>query len=349
MDEPTPLTDSSLAYPDFALHWAKRLGAKRDSLVSLHGGINNHVFSCEIGTKASERFVIKGYAPKLGLTDRMKAEVEFLRYAEQVAPHYIPKLLAEDYDQRCVVLEFIDGQSYCPGISPPEQAIIQAGDFFRLLNADKLLAKKYIQQSAADGFLSLTEHLHHVQGRLNQLLTDHLPKHLGAVAHTLLQQIRRDFDEVADRTKKLIDKGEVQDHIDPDNCCVSPSDFGFHNAFQCASGVKFFDFEFAGWDDVAKTMVDFILQPRVPVAPLLANLFYRYGIQLPCKALTDRTLVLGPILRIKWLCIMLSVLHPDRLQQMRTVLQGTIHMDFINQRLDAAQAYTQKEFSFGLH
>jgi hypothetical protein len=113
--------------------------------------------------------------------------------------------------------------------------------------------------------------------------------------------------------------------------------------------VKFFDFEFAGWDDVAKTMVDFILQPRVPVAPLLANLFYRYGIQLPCKALTDRTQVLGPILRIKWLCIMLSVLQPDRLQQMRTVLKGTIHRDFINQRLDAAQAYTHKEFSFGLH
>ena len=40
---------------------------------------------------------------------------------------------------------------------------------------------------------------------------------------------------------------------------------GFHNAVvQCNSKVKFIDFEYAGWDDPAKTAADFIFQPQVP-------------------------------------------------------------------------------------
>ena len=38
---------------------------------------------------------------------------------------------------------------------------------------------------------------------------------------------------------------------------ISPSDFGFHNALRTNTGPVFFDFEFSGWDDPAKTIIDF--------------------------------------------------------------------------------------------
>ena len=348
MDESTRLAQVSIVYPDFALHWAKELGASVDSLTPLKGGINNQVFSCSVGADQSKRFVIKGYAPR-GSSDRMTAEVEFLRYAGLVSPNYVPSLLAEDVGRRCVVLEYLDGQPYVAGVSPSEQDVLQAGNFFSLLNADKLLAKKYVKQSAAEGFLSLSEHLENVSKRLNQLSTEHLPVGMRFNSKALVQKIFQQLDVVTNDTKTFIEKGLIQDQIRIDDCCVSPSDFGFHNAFRSADGVKFFDFEFAGWDDPAKLMVDFMLQPRMPVAPNLANTFFRSVTPFGSDKLMDRIVVLGPILRLKWLCIMLSVLRPDRLREMQVVAQGTMSENYIKQRLEEAQAYIQKEFSYGLY
>ena len=348
MDKPTRLDLASIVYPDFALYWAKQLEVSVDSLTPLHGGINNQVFSCGGGPKNSKRFVIKGYIPR-GLTDRMLAEVQFLRYALQVAPSYVPQLLSQDDERRCIVLEYLDGQTYTAGLRPSEEDVVEACNFFRLLNADQLLAKEYVKQSAAEGFLSLTEHLENVCGRLNQFSTEHLPIESRSQANLLVQKIFKEFDVLADQTKALIDKGQAQDTISSDDCYVSPSDFGFHNAMRCANGVKFFDFEFAGWDDPAKTALDFMLQPRVPVKSSLAHLFSQSFLPFGSEQLRIRTNILGPILRLKWLCIMLSVLRPDRLLQMKAVTEDFVSEDFIKQRLEEAKAYIDKEFSYGLY
>src|SRR5207244_11655608 len=48
--------------------------------------------------------------------------------------------------------------------------------------------------------------------------------------------------------------------------CLSPSDFGFHNALLADDGrLRFLDFEYAGWDDPAKLVCDFFCQPACPV------------------------------------------------------------------------------------
>ena len=54
--------------------------------------------------------------------------------------------------------------------------------------------------------------------------------------------------------------------LSPDDCCLSPSDFGFHNALVDDDGqVTFLDFEYAGRDDPAKLVSDFFCQPEIPV------------------------------------------------------------------------------------
>lgn len=349
MEEPTSFTKTSLIYPDFALDWAKRLGANLDSLSPLHGGINNYVFSCEVGIKKSKRFVIKGYAPKNGLTDRMRAEVEFLRYAKQVAPGFVPELLDVDCERRCVVLEYVDGENFTKGESPTEQEVTQAANFFTHLNSNRLLARELVNQQAAEGFLSLSEHLNNVRGRLNFLSTEHLPNKIKTKANTLIQEIYQNFYDLEIKTKNLIDKGHVEDWINSNECCVSPSDFGFHNAIRFVGGVKFIDFEFSGWDDPAKTLLDFLLQPRIQVPHSLIKVFSEACNRVGGDGLAARVIILGPILRVKWLCIMLSVLRPDRLQQIEHVAHRTMGIDFIDQRLEEARAYTYREYSFGIY
>ena len=46
--------------------------------------------------------------------------------------------------------------------------------------------------------------------------------------------------------------------------CISPSDFGFHNSIIDTKGnINFVDFEYSGWDDPAKLVLDFLLHPAM--------------------------------------------------------------------------------------
>ena len=332
--------------PPFATHWARELGAKEESLTQLKGGINNRVYRCGGGNTL---WVIKGYlAAEEGQRDRMKAEVEFLTYAAEVAPQYVPRLIHVDPEYRCVVIEHIDGTAYTEDEAPSLDDIRSAVDFFRLLNSAGKVEKQHIQLDAAEGFLQLTDHIENVRERLSKMSTDHLPPEARKPAVELLHWVQDAADRVSNLVAESITKGTVANCINPEQRCISPSDFGFHNAIRTKFGVKFFDFEFAGWDDPAKAASDFVLQPRVParlqISPLLAALNddTRGEIHVRCAAL-------GPVLRLKWVCIMLSVLEPERLDKLLTAHPDTDLNVLMHQRINSAATYLREEIPFGLH
>jgi hypothetical protein len=101
--------------------------------------------------------------------------------------------------------------------------------------------------------------------------------------------------------------------LDPADRCVSPSDFGFHNALREPDGrLRFIDFEYAGWDDPAKLVCDFFCQPAVPAPP---GAFDRFAAAVGRRsaepaALVARTNLLLPVYRVKWVCIMLNEFLP---------------------------------------
>src|SRR5581483_2047702 len=95
--------------------------------------------------------------------------------------------------------------------------------------------------------------------------------------------------------------------------CISPSDFGFHNALLKPDGkLCFIDFEYAGWDDPAKTVCDFFCQPSVPVDRKHLGRFVEGiipGFQDP-ERLEQRIRALLPVYGIKWCCILLNEFLP---------------------------------------
>ncbi len=319
--------------PEFASHWARELGSRVESLVPLRGGVNNHVFRC-----ASQgcHWVIKGYgAHQPGQRDRMQAEVEFLRYANQVAPRHVPELISVDPDRRCVVLEHIEGSAYPEGVAPTAEDLQAAVEFFRHLNADLSLAKQIISLDAAEGFLSLRQHIANVRERLSAMGTEHLPAGFRLQAAEQLGQLQRQADRVETELETFISAGLVQDRLDPEHRCISPSDFGFHNAIRTDQGVSFIDFEFAGWDDPAKASADFILQPRIPTT----NIITPDPRVLCCQQLPGqgvRFSAMKTILTLKWQCIILAVLNSERLAKMVEVNPWQSTDELISARLAAA-------------
>jgi len=321
--------------PAFAISWCHKLGACPDTLEPLRGGINNQVFRCIAG---GHRFVLKGYAAhREGERDRFKAEVEFLNYAKAVAPGFVPQLLGSDAASRSLVLESLEGDGFQEGTHPSEEDIERAVIFMVCLNTGSDLAKQYLNNSAADGFLRLTEHLQNIEQRVSKMSVDHLPADFRAKAEELIERVRRELDHLQERTAQLIAEGYCEDVLDPINRCVSPSDFGFHNAIRTLQGIKFFDFEFAGWDDPVKAVADFDLQPKVPLSlreRALGEALPQWG-----KGLAERYDVLFPILKLKWACIILAVLIPDRYAQISEPDDGRPSEQLIWGKLELAQSY----------
>lgn len=323
--------------PEFANHWAQELGTARESLVQLPGGINNHVFRCG---SHGQHWVIKGYPSQQPCQrDRMQAEVEFLRYAQLVAPGKVPELLAVDNDRRCVVLEYIEGSAYPKGVAPPAEDLQMAVEFFQQLNGDLQLARQMVNLDAAEGFLSLRQHVANVRERLSVMGTEHLPAEFRLHAAEHLAQLQRQVDRVETDLEATISAGLVEDRLDPELRCVSPSDFGFHNAIRTDQGVKFIDFEFAGWDDPAKASADFILQPRIPTTNIITpDPKILSSQQLPEQDV--RLTALKPILAIKWKCIILTILNPERLAKMIEAKPWQSTEQLISARLTAATIFT---------
>ena len=98
-----------------------------------------------------------------------------------------------------------------------------------------------------------------------------------------------------------------------------PSDFGFHNAIYTDEGVKFIDFEFAGWDDPMKATIDFFLQPQLPVPerPYYCLDPYTRFEELRYKKMRE-------VLQLKWVCIILSILNKQRLEEIAIGWVNTI-------------------------
>jgi len=327
--------------PEFARHWAEKLGCKPSRLKALRGGINNRVYLCN-GER--QQRIIKGYQKsKRDQHDRMEAEVQFLKLANRVTPNYIPELIDVDEHHRCVILEYINGEEFQQGVLPAQGAIDVAVKFLQQLNGKPRLANKLITTSAAEGFLSLNEHLANVGSRIERIKCEQNNSTSKAMTNILVDKLRSEFEKLQEETKRQLNKGFCKDKIGLAERCISPSDFGFHNAIMTPNGIKFIDFEFAGWDDPAKTSLDFVLQPKIAVGCKVSEINKAWGPKRK-EEIERRCKVLGPILRLKWTCIILAVLDPVRLNSILETRPDLEAISLIEERIDLAGKYLARTY-----
>ena len=297
---------------EFARYWARELGTTEKTLVRLKGGINNNVYRCGDDQKY---WIIKRYNQSQNSKhDRMQAEVEFLNYAREAVPGTTPEIIDIDHNYRCVVLEHLEGTHFPEGLTPTEDAVKQALDFWEKLNSAVHNTKNKIKMEAAEGFLSLYEHIKNIKERLQKMEITNLSEETKLKAKYILKRLDSEYERVLDSTSEIVEKGLIADEISSQERMISPGDFGFHNAIETKTGIVFIDFEFAGWDDPAKTILDFTLQPKVPTGLNAETIIQSLGKNYS-KEIKYRCKVLRPILRLKWYCIILGVLQPRRLRE----------------------------------
>jgi hypothetical protein len=251
------------------------------ALEPLPGGANNRVFRVRFPEKSA---LLKAYFQHPGdKRDRLGAEFSFSRFAWDAGLRCLPEPLACDRQNHLGLYEFVEGQ---PIREADRDSVQQALEFFRELNRHRAAATDL--PTASEACFSVAEHLATVERRVTVLN--------GVVDAGAAAFVR---EELAPCWRKIA--GKIPADTTPVERCVSPSDFGFHNALREASGrLRFIDFEYAGWDDPAKMICDFFCQPAVPVSREF----------LPMFEPSERAVRLLPVYRVKWCCIMLNDFLP---------------------------------------
>lgn len=273
---------------------------------------NNRVFSANCD---GQILTVKLYFHDLDDTrNRLTTEYSFLGHAWQVGLRCVPKPLAKDPANYLALYEFVDGKKIEPE-HVNEQLVYQAASFLADLNSLHSRSSGTGLRAASEACFSVTDHFAMVDARLARLHAMPLESDIDQAAHKFVATLTNFWQS----TKARLLKACAAIKLNPDASlvqserCLSPSDFGFHNALIRPDGnLCFIDFEYAGWDDPAKAIGDFFSHPGIAVPhhqfeSFLSKVLKPFdGAQL----MAERVRLLEPVSHVKWCCIILNEFLP---------------------------------------
>ncbi|MDR1612419.1 MAG: aminoglycoside phosphotransferase family protein [Planctomycetota bacterium] len=288
------------------------VGGTPEMPLALAGGRNNRVYRLE--TTDGPVF-LKQYH-RGGDWDRLAAESRFLRFCEKRGVNRVPLLLAEDRENALALHSWIVG-----GRPDPETAggagMRGAADFLRDL-AGASSGKDGNAPPARDACLCLEDFFRSPRERLRDLAvalerrTDEgpLPGRVVDAAACFLRKVLFPYwEEVRDVARARLGTADLSAPFPGRELIFSPSDFGFHNVLMNGDGEPVFtDFEYAGLDDPAKAIGDFLCQADYVPGPAalgeLAGAVRRSAGE--AAKLAERVATLLPLFHVKFCCIILN-------------------------------------------
>jgi len=284
-------------------------------LLSMGG--NNQTYQIGIEKKS---FIAKHYfRHQDDPRDRLVSEYLFLQHCEQYAPCWCPAPIAIDFEKGLAIYEFIEGDRL-EARDINRGAVQQAANFFVTINQAKSREAAKNLPIASEACFSIKEHIELVKSRIDKLNSIDVINNETSLVKILVTELTYEIDNFLSKIKNISNelKLDIDIPLTSQNRCISPSDFGFHNAILKYDGsIKFIDFEYAGWDDPAKMVGDFFAQLAVPVPENYFEAFLT-EVMKPFsdpQALMLRARLLRVVYKIKWCCIALNIFLPVNLMR----------------------------------
>lgn len=276
------------------------------SLKQLAGGKNNRVFA--VAVTDGPALILKSYhADPRDPRDRLFAEWSFLTYVWERGVRVVPEPLAQERASHTALYGLVPGRKLAASEIDAGQ-IAQAAGFIRAANGAPRQPESL--QPGSEACFSLADHVATVDRRVARLATLDPDAPHRERAEML---VRTGLVPAWERVRATIAADADTTALPSEAQCISPSDFGFHNAMVDDDGrASFIDFEYAGRDDPAKLVCDFFCCPEIPV-PLVHRVAFvdslTEGLGLDA-AFRRRCDLLLDAYRIKWACIILNDFLP---------------------------------------
>jgi hypothetical protein len=279
-------------------------------LEAIVGGGNNRVFRV---ASAGDPVVLKAYfRDAADPRDRLRADYAFSEFAWSTGARALPQPLASDHEAGMAAYELVPGSKLASG-EVTAAHVREAAMFFRAVNEHRGDPRAATLPEASEACFSIAGHLDCVERRVGRLAGIDAESPLGREAATIVDcRIRPEWLRVSAAVREAAGLA-VDEALATGDRCLSPSDFGFHNAILAPDDrLRFLDFEYAGWDDPAKTACDFFCQPAVPVPRehLKAFVGSLAGLWSDPAGFHCRVDLLLPVYELKWCCIMLNEFLP---------------------------------------
>jgi thiamine kinase-like enzyme len=283
-------------------------------LSPMSGGGNNRVFLIRRNEQVIGVFK-EYYHHAENLRDRLVSEWVFSKFLWEKNIRQIPEPLISDPVNHIAFYRFIDGNKLTPETITKDH-IDQVIGFYYSINSFRQSDDARQLLDAQESCFSLNEHIRLTDKRIENL------KSITGQSQTDMKArlfIKNELLPMWDAVRNAICSSAVEQNSPLEKVTpladrrLSPSDFGFHNILEDRRGRLFFmDFEYAGWDDPAKTVCDFFCQPAIPVPPH----FFPYIIEKIVENFNEpdvqrrRIELLLPVYQIKWCCIILNEFLP---------------------------------------
>ncbi len=312
------------------------------------GGGNNRLFRVEGAGGAT--YALKTYHAKDddGAV-RREAEYGGLRFLWSHGVRVVPRPVAQDAKNGCVLFDWVAGSAVCePGAREIEATLDFAA---RLLDLSRQPDAQGLPL-AREACLSAAELTRQIRVRRERLENE-------AVFHEDLQTfLLGGFDlavvEVVEAARKRYRAGgtDFAAEISPEARTLSSSDFGFHNALRAADGaVVFLDFEYFGWDDPVKLVADFLLHPGMNLSAELRSQF-REGANTVFAGdagFAERLAVLYPLYALRWALIALNEFLPEVWGRRRFARGAQSHDTVLKAQLAKAAALIRRSREVPAH
>jgi len=290
------------------------LGRRVVSIERIGNGGNSRLY--HVVCDDSSEYAAKAYsgATRDGL-DRMEVELSSLRFLRKNGALNISEPVTVDKVNSMAIFSFIHGEPV-DGANVTFSDIDQAVDFLTVL---KSLCQRDGSRSlpdASEARFFIDSVADNLERRISRLagISENNGVHRQMHAF-VVDELNPALDKILSWTRlKSVERGiSMMAELPHNERTLSPSDFGFHNALRRDDGKLYFlDFEYFGWDDPAKTAVDFLLHPAMS---LNDNLKLRFIERITSlfneESFAKRVEIVYPLFGLKWCAILLNEFLPE--------------------------------------
>ena len=267
----------------------------------LQGGINSNVY---LITSQERKFIYKKY--RQDSRYRLEKEVKFLQLLDELDINSVPKVLDVNLKEYYTILSYVEGhaiEDVTPSVINESTSLIK-----QIYPCRKINNKLY---AATDACFNIRDHIKITSNkfetascRLNDI--EDLPNN---EAKRIARKLKTILNKSIDSIDSQLREGILKQQVCTEEVIGSPSDVGSHNMLSARGEYFFVDFEYAGWDDIAKFAIDWLIHPNHilndDLTTQLLNNIYDF---IPREQWLIRILALLELYQIKWSLIILNPL-----------------------------------------
>lgn len=291
------------------------LGIPIVSAQRVGGSGNNRVYylRCDNSKLYAAKFYFRHPSDK---RNRLEAEFVSFSFLSSQGVANIPRPVAINREESCAIYEYIEGKKIVAG-DTIEKDIKHAVDFVADLKRLNKIASSHNIPVASDACFSIAAIIANVEGRLNRFAKLASNEQEYQELESFLEDDFKPFWGVLTKwakTQSTLSGISFNTEIPLEQKTLSPSDFGFHNALRTHDGrIVFLDFEYFGWDDPAKTVVDFLFHPAMTLSESMKEGFVRGMLDVfkEHNWLIHRVKLVYPLFGMKWCMIFLNEFVPN--------------------------------------